>query len=136
MQVTSDIFLGWERTVGPDGVGRDFYVRQLRDWKLSAPIEQMTPRGMSIYAGLCGWTLARAHARSGDRIALAAGTARRRRVALRRCSGYDRRRGRGPMPEPPWPAGADAPDADHLAGHLDQGEPVERCRRSDWRVFR
>jgi uncharacterized protein (DUF2252 family) len=72
MQAESDIFLGWTRATGPDGIDRDFYVRQLKDWKFSAPIEQMVPAGMTIYAGLCGWTLARAHARSGDRIALAA----------------------------------------------------------------
>jgi uncharacterized protein (DUF2252 family) len=73
MQAQSDIFLGWTRVANPvDGVDRDFYVRQLRDWKFSAPIEQMLPAGMTIYARLCGWTLARAHARSGDRIALAA----------------------------------------------------------------
>jgi len=72
MQAVSDIFLGWERTTGPDGIERDFYVRQLRDWKVSAPIEEMMPAGMRAYAGLCGWTLARAHARSGDRVALAA----------------------------------------------------------------
>jgi uncharacterized protein (DUF2252 family) len=73
MQAQSDIFLGWARVPNPvDGVDRDFYVRQLRDWKLSAPIEAMIPAGMEIYARLCGWTLARAHARSGDRIALAA----------------------------------------------------------------
>ena len=71
-QAQSDIFLGWTRVPAPDGVDRDFYVRQLRDWKFSAPIEQMLPEGMTIYARLCGWTLARAHARSGDRIALAA----------------------------------------------------------------
>ncbi len=71
-QAQSDIFLGWARVPAPDGVDRDFYVRQLRDWKFSAPIEQMLPEGMTIYAHLCGWTLARAHARSGDRIALAA----------------------------------------------------------------
>ena len=72
MQASSDIFLGWQQTTGPDGVERDFYVRQLRDWKLSSPIERWRPQGMAVYAGLCGWTLARAHARSGDRIALAA----------------------------------------------------------------
>ncbi|MFF0428064.1 DUF2252 domain-containing protein [Streptomyces sp. NPDC004520] len=72
MQAQSDIFLGWTRVTGPDGVNRDFYVRQLRDWKFSAPIERMIPAGMKVYAQLCGWTLARAHARSGDRIALAA----------------------------------------------------------------
>jgi uncharacterized protein (DUF2252 family) len=72
MQAESDIFLGWVRVTGPDGVDRDFYVRQLRDWKLSVPVEQMIPSGMKVYARLCGWTLARAHARSGDRVALAA----------------------------------------------------------------
>jgi uncharacterized protein (DUF2252 family) len=72
MQAQSDIFLGWTRVPAPDGVDRDFYVRQLRDWKFSMPIEQMIPSGLTVYAQLCGWTLARAHARSGDRIALAA----------------------------------------------------------------
>jgi uncharacterized protein (DUF2252 family) len=72
MQAQSDIFLGWTRVPAPDGVDRDFYVRQLKDWKFSVPIEVMLPEGMTVYAGLCGWTLARAHARSGDRIALAA----------------------------------------------------------------
>ena len=72
MQAESDIFLGWTRVVDPDGVDRDYYMRQLKDWKFSAPIEQMLPSDLTIYARLCGWTLARAHARSGDRIALAA----------------------------------------------------------------
>jgi uncharacterized protein (DUF2252 family) len=73
MQAASDIFLGWQRvTSGVDGVRRDFYLRQLRDWKGSASVETMTPRAMSIYGRLCGWTLARAHARSGDRVAIAA----------------------------------------------------------------
>jgi uncharacterized protein (DUF2252 family) len=72
MQAQSDIFLGWTRITGPDGIDRDFYVRQLRDWKFSVPIEVMLPAGMTMYARLCGWTLARAHARSGDRVALAA----------------------------------------------------------------
>jgi len=72
MQAESDIFLGWTRVTGADQVERDFYLRQLRDWKFSAPIEQMRPAGMRVYARLCGWTLARAHACSGDRIALAA----------------------------------------------------------------
>jgi len=73
MQASSDIFLGWQRTaVGLDGKQRDFYVRQLRDWKFSMPIESLVPRGMRLYGELCGWTLARAHARSGDRIAIAA----------------------------------------------------------------
>jgi uncharacterized protein (DUF2252 family) len=73
MQASSDIFLGWQRTeTGLDGQSRDFYVRQLRDWKFSIDIEAMVPRGMRLYGELCGWTLARAHARSGDRIAIAA----------------------------------------------------------------
>jgi len=74
MQASSDIFLGWQRVaIGAENNGhRDFYVRQLRDWKFSLDIESMVPRGLRIYAQLCGWTLARAHARSGDRIAIAA----------------------------------------------------------------
>jgi uncharacterized protein (DUF2252 family) len=72
MQAASDIFLGWQRTTGLDGEYRDFYVRQLRDWKFSFPIEAMLPAGMRMYAAVCGGTLARAHARSGDRIAIAA----------------------------------------------------------------
>jgi uncharacterized protein (DUF2252 family) len=72
MQAAGDIFLGWQRiTNAPDGKTRDFYIRQLRDWKFSLDIEAMVPRGMRTYARLCGWTLARAHARSGDRIAIA-----------------------------------------------------------------
>jgi uncharacterized protein (DUF2252 family) len=71
MQVSSDIFLGWERVEGMDGKRRDFYVRQLRDWKGSADVERMIPATMAAYGGLCAWTLARAHARSGDRIAIA-----------------------------------------------------------------
>jgi uncharacterized protein (DUF2252 family) len=72
MQASSDIFLGWVRVKSPaDGKERDFYVRQLKDWKGSAEVEVMVPLGMQIYAELCGWTLARAHARSGDRVAIA-----------------------------------------------------------------
>ncbi len=73
MQASSDIFLGWLHVPkGLDGKPRDFYVRQLRDWKGSIEIEAMIPRGLAMYGRLCGWTLARAHARSGDRIAIAA----------------------------------------------------------------
>ena len=73
MQATSDIFLGWQRIeAGLDGQSRDFYVRQLRDWKFSVEIATLRPEGLQLYGGLCGWTLARAHARSGDRIAIAA----------------------------------------------------------------
>jgi len=72
MQATSDIFLGWERVEGLDGRRRDFYVRQLRDWKWVAVAEDMVPRGMRTFGALCGVTLARAHARSGDRVAIGA----------------------------------------------------------------
>ena len=71
MQAASDIFLGWQRTLGVDGVERDFYIRQLRDGKGSVVVETMQPDGMALYARLCGQTLARAHARSGDRVAIA-----------------------------------------------------------------
>jgi uncharacterized protein (DUF2252 family) len=72
MQATSDIFLGWQRAEDLDGQSHDFYVRQLRDWKFSLNIDRLAPRDMRLYGELCGWTLARAHARSGDRIAIAA----------------------------------------------------------------
>jgi uncharacterized protein (DUF2252 family) len=72
MQATTDIFLGWEHVEGIDGRERDFYVRQLRDWKGIATPEDMVPAGMRAFGELCGATLARAHARSGDRIAIAA----------------------------------------------------------------
>ncbi|MGB2710733.1 MAG: DUF2252 domain-containing protein [Conexibacter sp.] len=72
MQAASDIFLGWLRTVGIDGKTRDFYVRQLWDWKSSANLDAMEPDGMAAYAQLCGATLARAHARAGDAVAIAA----------------------------------------------------------------
>jgi uncharacterized protein (DUF2252 family) len=71
MQASSDIFLGWDQVEGIDGVQRDFYIRQLRDWKGSVDTEVMVPPAMAVYGRLCGWTLARAHARSGDRIAIA-----------------------------------------------------------------
>jgi uncharacterized protein (DUF2252 family) len=73
MQASSDAFLGWLGTdANPDGVYRDFYVRQLWDWKLSPDIEHMEPKGMAAFARICGWSLAHAHARSGDPIAMAA----------------------------------------------------------------
>jgi uncharacterized protein (DUF2252 family) len=72
LQASSDIFLGWVRAeIDADG-HRDYYVRQLRDWKGSLDIDTILPRGLVLFAGACGWTLARAHARSGDRIAIAA----------------------------------------------------------------
>lgn len=73
MQASSDIFLGWVHIdKGLDGRERDFYVRQLRDWKGSAEVDRMKPDGLAAYGRVCAWTLARAHARSGDRIAIAA----------------------------------------------------------------
>jgi uncharacterized protein (DUF2252 family) len=72
MQAASDIFLGWHHvTAGLDGQARDFYVRQLKDWKASFAIEAAVPTGAAAYGKICGWTLARAHARSGDRVAIA-----------------------------------------------------------------
>jgi uncharacterized protein (DUF2252 family) len=71
MQAASDIFLGWYRvSQGADSRPHDYYFRQLWDWKLSAAVETMTPELLGIYAQLCGWTLARAHARSGDAVAI------------------------------------------------------------------
>jgi uncharacterized protein (DUF2252 family) len=72
MQAASDIFLGWLHTTGIDGKPRDFYVRQLWDWKRSAEIERMSAADLLLYGQMCGRTLARAHARSGDRVAIAA----------------------------------------------------------------
>jgi uncharacterized protein (DUF2252 family) len=73
MQASSDIFLGWQRIEADlDGKRRDYYVRQLRDWKYSIDIEDLVPHGMRSYGEMCGWALARAHACSGDRIAIAA----------------------------------------------------------------
>jgi uncharacterized protein (DUF2252 family) len=72
MQAASDIFLGWIRATGIDGKQRDLYVRQLWDWKASADVDVMGPSNLADYAEMCGWTLARAHARSGDRVAIAA----------------------------------------------------------------
>jgi uncharacterized protein (DUF2252 family) len=72
MQASSDIFLGWLHVEsGLDSQPRDVYGRQLRDWKGSAEVGQMVPKGMAVYGRMCGWTLARGHARSGDRIAIA-----------------------------------------------------------------
>jgi uncharacterized protein (DUF2252 family) len=71
MQASSDVFLGWETVQGQDGVQRDYYVRQLRDWKGDAAVETMSPSTMGMYGRECGWALARAHARSGDRVAIA-----------------------------------------------------------------
>lgn len=70
MQATGDIFLGWARVAEVDGVRRDYYMRQLWDWKVSADVDSMSPELLAIYGQVCGWTLARAHARSGDAIAI------------------------------------------------------------------
>jgi hypothetical protein len=72
MQAAPDILLGWERISTIDEQERDFYIRQLWDSKGSAEVESMDSAGLEAYGRICGWTLARAHARSGDRIAIAA----------------------------------------------------------------
>jgi uncharacterized protein (DUF2252 family) len=83
MQAASDVFLGWLRVEEDlDGRRRDYYVRQLWDAKASAPIDTMAADELAAYGALCGWTLARAHARSGDRVAIAA--------AIGRGDGFDR----------------------------------------------
>lgn len=72
MQASSDIFLGYDSITGADGVSRDFYMRQLWDWKASADVAIMAADAMAPYARACAWTLARAHARSGDAVAIGA----------------------------------------------------------------
>jgi uncharacterized protein (DUF2252 family) len=71
MQAATDIFLGWQRITGLDGVTRDYYIRQFQDWKGGADLDEMPVTGATLYARVCGATLARAHARWGDRIAVA-----------------------------------------------------------------
>jgi uncharacterized protein (DUF2252 family) len=72
MQASSDVLLGWLCVDAGTEEQRDYYVRQLKDWKGSAELEQMDPESLAVYGQMCGWTLARAHARSGDRVAIAA----------------------------------------------------------------
>jgi hypothetical protein len=72
MQAASDIFLGWQRLTELDGHSRDYYVRQLWDWKASVSVDTLDPKSLCVYGGICAWTLARAHARSGDPVALGA----------------------------------------------------------------
>jgi uncharacterized protein (DUF2252 family) len=72
MQAASDIFLGWDTVTGLDGKPHDYYIRQLWDGKLSGDLMGMTDSGFAAYGRTCGWSLARAHARSGDRLAIAA----------------------------------------------------------------
>jgi hypothetical protein len=72
MQAATDIFLGWQRITGLDGVPRDYYIRQFHDWKGSADVDTMDVRAATLYARICGATLGRSHARWGDRIAIAA----------------------------------------------------------------
>ncbi len=70
VQSASDIFLGWDTVTGDDGIDRDYYFRQMWDWKLSPEIETMVPEGMAVYVQMCGFVLALGHARSGDAIAI------------------------------------------------------------------
>jgi len=72
MQAATDIFLSWQRSTGLDGLEHDFYMRQLWDWKASADLSRMSERGLVTYTRACAWSLARSHARSGDRLAIAA----------------------------------------------------------------
>ena len=72
MQAASDILLGWIHVIGVDDVPRDYYIRQLWDGKMSPSFETMTPAALRLFAELCGRTLARGHARSGDRVAISA----------------------------------------------------------------
>jgi uncharacterized protein (DUF2252 family) len=72
MQAATDIFLSWQRSVSLDGIERDYYVRQLWDWKASADLSRMTEHGLLTYTRACAWSLARSHARSGDRLAISA----------------------------------------------------------------
>ena len=72
MQAATDIFLSWQRSTGLDGVKRDYYIRQLWDWKASADLSRMSAHGLLTYTRACAWSLARSHARSGDRLAIAA----------------------------------------------------------------
>ena len=134
MQAASDSFLGWCRVTGIDGVRRDFYVRQLWDGKGSTEVEGMPPAGLEIYARLCAWTLARAHARSGDAIAIGAylGSGERFDLAPGRVLPALRRperkglRGdeRGDRLRPP-------PGRERLSGSL--RIPEGRCRVREWR---
>jgi uncharacterized protein (DUF2252 family) len=84
MQSASDLFLGWLHAVGPDGVERDFYVRQFRDMKSGVDLETITEDGLVAYARLCGRLLANAHARGGEPAEIAGylGTSRRFAEAL------------------------------------------------------
>ena len=101
MQAASDILLGWLPALGFDDEKRDFYVRQLWDGKRSVEVETLPPEGLAIYGRVCGWTLARAHARSGDRIAIGAYLGKgdtlrpRDRRVLRALRGPERARLRG-----------------------------------------
>ena len=71
-QAAIDVFLGWQRSLGLDGKEHDFYIRQLWDWKASIDLSTMSESGLHAYTRACGWSMARAHARSGDRLAIAA----------------------------------------------------------------
>ena len=92
MQTAGDILLGWVRAKGVDGEQRDFYVRQLWDWKGSVRVEAMDDRGLAAYAQICGMTLAHAHARGGDRIAIGA--------YLGKGDAFDRAMAASPRPTP------------------------------------
>ena len=128
MQAASDVFLGWARG-GPDG-GQDFYVRQLRDMKGSAEIERMSPRELDVYAALCGATLARAHARSGQAPAIA-GYLGRGDAFDRAVAAFAVRLRRPDRARPPRPHRRDRRGAPRRAGGLTAfGRSAPRCRAS------
>ena len=91
-QAAIDVFLGWQRSEGLDRKEHDFYIRQLWDWKASIDLSTMSESGLHAYTRACGWSLARAHARSGDRLAIAAYPAPAR---------HSTRRSRGSPPRTP-----------------------------------
>ena len=109
MQAASDIFLGWLRVTDLDGQARDYYIRQFHDWKGSAEVETMRVPGMTLYARMCGATLARAHARWGDRIAIAPTWARVRCSTGRSPISPRSTRTRTSGTTTPWPGGEVGP---------------------------
>ena len=130
MQAAGDPLLGWMTAEGLDGLKRDFYTRQLWDGKGSAEVELMGPRDMVAYAQMCGWTLARAHARSGDRIAIAGylggGKTFSRAIGEFSQSYADQNEATTPCSPRPWTRGAQSPDRP-LAS--DGGRGVDRLDR-------
>ena len=136
MQAATDIFLSWQRSVSLDGVERDYYVRQFWDWKASADLSRMTEHGLLTYTRACAWSLARSHARSGDRLAIAAYLGkgavfeRADRPVLRAVRRPERARLRAPPPGRRRRRGAGAERLLSRAVRSDSAEwRRSRCRR-------